>query len=63
LWGIEVGHNFNFDKFVKDICRREDESREKVKKFQEETEELPQRRYARLYREDWRNSTRRGRRK
>jgi len=53
-----VEHNFNFDKFVTDICRREDESRERIKNFQEETEELPQRKYARLYREDWRNSTR-----
>ncbi|MAE86664.1 MAG: hypothetical protein CMB80_28275 [Flammeovirgaceae bacterium] len=60
MWRIEVGHNFNFDKFVTDICRREDDARERVKKFQDETEELPQRRYARLYRKDWRDSTRLG---
>jgi len=53
-----VGHKFNFDKFVTDICRREDEGRERIKKFQDEIEELPQRRHAKLYREDWRNSTR-----
>ena len=51
---------FKFDKFVSDICRREDQGRERVKYFQDEPEELPQRKYNKLYREDWRNRVRFG---
>ena len=48
---------FAFDKFVKDICKREDDGRERIKGF-EELEESPQRKYNRLHTENWRNRTR-----
>lgn len=48
-------NQFNFDKFISDIRKREIEGEDRIKKFQEEKEELPQRRYNKLYREDWRN--------
>ena len=51
-------NKFTFDKFVKDICKREDQGIERIKMFQEEVEENPKRKYNRLYREDWRNRTR-----
>ena len=48
---------FAFDKFVKDICKREDDGRERIKSL-EEVEESPQRKYNRLHTESWRNRTR-----
>ena len=53
---------FAFDKFVKDICKREDSGRDRIKSL-EEVEESPQRKYNRLYTENWRNRTRFGREK
>ena len=38
---------FKFDKFIKDIVKREDQSREKIKEYAEGQEELPQREYNR----------------
>lgn len=49
---------FKFDKFIKDIVKREDQSREKIKEYAEGQEELPQREYNRRYREKWQNSIR-----
>jgi len=49
--------NFKFDKFIKDICRREDLGRKRIEEHQDGQEELPQRKYNRLYREHWQNST------
>ena len=48
---------FKFDKFVKDICKREEAGKQRVKEHLEGQEELPPRKYNRLYRENWRNST------
>ena len=53
----------HFDKFIKDICEREGESRKKIEEHLEGQEELPQRRYNRLYRERWQNSIKYDRRK
>jgi len=50
--------NFSFDKFINDICKREEDGRDRVKRHQEGQEELPQRRYNKLYRELWQNSVR-----
>lgn len=47
--------SYNFDKFIKDITRREDEQREKLKKYAEEHADTPSRRYNELYRELWQN--------
>ena len=58
---MKDSNKFNFDKFVVDIQKREFEGEQRIKKFQEEKEELPQRRYNKLYREDWRNRVRFGR--
>ena len=49
---------FKFDKFVKDICKREDDGKQRVKDHLRGQEDLPQRRYNKLYREHWQNSTR-----
>jgi hypothetical protein len=46
---------FKFDKFVKDIQKREEKGKENISKHLEGQEVLPQRKYNRLYREDWRN--------
>lgn len=46
---------FTFDKFIDDIVKREDESRDKLKEYAEGQEELPQRKYNKLYRERWQN--------
>jgi len=54
---------FKFDKFMKNIVNREEQGRERVEKHLEGQEELPQRKYNRLYREHWQNSTRFGRKK
>jgi hypothetical protein len=48
----------HFDKFIKDICEREAASRKKLEEHAEGQDELPQRRYNRLYRERWQNSIR-----
>ncbi len=52
-----------FDKFMKDICEREDTSRRKIEEHLEGQEESPQRKYNRLYRERWQNSIRYNRRR
>ena len=44
--------DFNFDKFVQDIAKKEQLKKTKV---EEKYEESPQRRYNRLYRELWQN--------
>ena len=49
---------FEFDKFIKDIKKREDTGKERVSQHLEGQEELLQRKYNRLYRENWRNRTR-----
>ena len=49
---------FQFDKFIDDICHREDQSKKDVERKLTEHEELPQRRYNKLYRERWQNSIR-----
>lgn len=46
---------FNFDKFVKDIQKREDEAVEKVSSHQKDQNEHPARKYNKLYRERWQN--------
>ena len=43
--------HFKFDKFIKDIVKREDEKREQLKVYAENHEDLPQRKYNKLYRE------------
>tara|TARA_Y100001938_G_C7904332_1_gene336267 strand:- start:161 stop:343 length:183 start_codon:yes stop_codon:yes gene_type:complete len=47
---------FKFDKFMKDIRRREKHAQQKIEEHLEGQEELPQRKYNRLYREAWQNS-------
>lgn len=42
---------FNFDKFVNDICRREQEAERTLQEYGKGQEEHPQRLYNRLYRE------------
>ena len=54
---------FKFDKFIKDIRSREKKSQQKIKEHLEGQEELPQRKYNRLYRELWQNSIRYRRKK
>jgi|TARA_R110001583_G_scaffold180604_1_gene337727 hypothetical protein len=54
---------FKFSKFMKDIEKRESEGREKLVEYLDGLDELPQRKYNRLYREKWQNSTRYGRKK
>jgi len=51
-------NKFGFDKFIKDIVKREDEGRKRVEDHQAGQAELPQRLYNKLYREHWQNSTR-----
>jgi cytidylate kinase len=51
-----------FDKFINDICKREEASRKKIEEHLAGQEELPQRRYNKLYREKWQNSIRYNRR-
>jgi hypothetical protein len=50
--------DFTFDKFIKDIEKREIESKNKIQEHQSGQEEHPCRKYNRLYREHWQNSTR-----
>lgn len=47
--------NFGFDKFIEDICNREDAQREIIREHQEGQDEHPSRVYNRLYRERWQN--------
>ena len=47
---------FKFDKFVKDLEKREQANQEEKAHKIHESEELPQRTYNRLYREKWQNS-------
>ena len=54
---------FTFDKFIDDICKREENSRHSIEEHLKGQEELPQRKYNRLYRERWQNSIRYTRRK
>tara|TARA_A100001011_G_C14193397_1_gene792366 strand:+ start:914 stop:1126 length:213 start_codon:yes stop_codon:yes gene_type:complete len=42
---------FHFDKFIDDIVKREDQSREDIKRYVDEHADSPQREYNRLYRE------------
>ena len=46
----------SFDKFIKDIVKRESLHRKNLKDHAEGQEELPQRRYNDRYREKWQNS-------
>ena len=47
--------HFTFDKFVKDIEKRELTAREKVESHQRGQDDHPARKYNRLYRERWQN--------
>jgi hypothetical protein len=42
---------FEFDKFMQDIVRREEESRQKIKEYAENHADSPARRYNERYRE------------
>ena len=46
---------FKFDKFIKDIVKRENESADRLDEFLTDYDETPQRKYNRLYREHWQN--------
>lgn len=46
---------FTFDKFVKDIAKREDEKRQKIKTYVDLHSHNPNRLYKRLYQERWQN--------
>jgi len=54
---------FKFDKFIKDIVKREDSAKQMPQPEREKIEETPQRRYNKLYRERWQNSIKYGRKK
>jgi|TARA_R100000008_G_scaffold70063_1_gene47529 hypothetical protein len=54
---------FKFDKFIKDIAKRETAAKRMTETQQENVEETPQRKYNKLYRERWQNSIRYGRKK
>lgn len=43
--------DFKFDKFIDDICKREEEGRRLLEEYGRGQEEHPQRRYNKLYRE------------
>lgn len=43
--------DFSFDKFMNDICAREQESTRRLEEYGRGQEEHPQRRYNKLYRE------------
>jgi len=49
---------FKFDKFVKDIVKREVMNEKSNREKVHEKEELPQRVYNKRYREKWQNSVR-----
>ena len=46
---------FKFSKFIDDIVEREEKCRQEHREHARGQEELPQRRYNRLYRELWQN--------
>tara|TARA_R100000734_G_C3252562_1_gene53652 strand:- start:210 stop:404 length:195 start_codon:yes stop_codon:yes gene_type:complete len=43
--------NFEFDKFMQDITKREEEKRKKLEEYAREHSNTPQRKYNELYRE------------
>ena len=47
--------DLKFDKFMKDIVKREEATREHLERQEDEPIESPQRRLERLYRERWQN--------
>ena len=49
---------FEFDKFMKDIVRREEESRQHIKEYAENHADSPARRYNERYREHTHNRIR-----
>jgi len=49
---------FEFDKFMNDIVRREDEAREKIKDYAENHADSPARKYNEKYREKTHNRIR-----
>lgn len=55
---MEKEEIFNFDKFVDDICQRENNERSTREDLINEQEEHPVRKLNRLYREHWQNRTR-----
>ena len=46
---------FEFDKFVKDFQKKEDQARQKIESHQKDQPEHPARKYNNLYRERWQN--------
>ncbi len=54
---------FKFEKFIKDIVKRETQSRQMPKNERDQIEETPQRKYNKLYRERWQNTIKHGRKK
>lgn len=50
--------DFEFDKFMNDIVRREDAAREKIKEYAENHADSPARRYNEKYREKTHNRIR-----
>ena len=54
---------FSFEKFMKDIVKREDTSRQMTEEQRAQIEETPQRKYNKLYRERWQNTIKYGRKK
>lgn len=46
---------FNFEKFVNDIEKREESARNRVENYQKGQDENPARLYNNLYRERWQN--------
>ena len=57
----EKDTNFKFGKFITDIVRRESEGHERIENHLLGQKDLPQRKYNKLYRELWQNSTKYGR--
>tara|TARA_R110001583_G_scaffold48919_13_gene153163 strand:+ start:150 stop:329 length:180 start_codon:yes stop_codon:yes gene_type:complete len=55
--------NFNFEKFVNDICERESDGKKRVENISEHFEENFARKYNRKYRELWQNRIKYGRKK
>jgi|TARA_R100001163_G_C4886171_1_gene81270 hypothetical protein len=54
---------FKFEKFMKDIVKREEKARQMPEIERDQIEETPQRKYNRLYRERWQNTIKHGRKK
>ena len=50
--------DFEFEKFMKDICKREESAKERAHDLHETGKELPQSKYNKLYREKWQNRIR-----